>query len=135
MPRKAKPRAMAAPYKTGSPMQAPAAGNGQPYGTRGAQIDAQRAVPLPAAAVTGTQPPAPPPAAADPLAAMAALQPPTPLTAPTERPDEPFTTGLGNYPIGGPPPNAGPDPLLLAQALYKATPNADLADLIQHLSG
>lgn len=58
--------------------------SGQEYGTRGAQVDAQRAIPLPA----GAPPPAP-----TSLGSVTA-GPITPLDAPTARPNEPLTYGL-----------------------------------------
>lgn len=86
---------------------------GQPYGEAGAQIDAQRALPMSA----------PPP-------------PPIPLGAPTNRPNEPVQSGL---PIGpGPGPSAAaipsPDPVeMTLRGLYEMYPNRDLAELLEDI--
>lgn len=103
------------------------------YGSRVAQEDAQRAVPLgpppgPAGATppTPTGPPPPAPGAGgDPL-------------RPTDRPAEPITSGLESGPgpgpaaLGLPPPNAND---LWASALYSRFPSEELRDLIEELEG
>ena len=95
-----------------SPRLAPAAPNGQPYGEAGAQLARQKEIPL-------GRPPAP-----------------IPLSAPSQRPNEPVQSGL---PIGpGPGPEAAmlssPDPVeMTIRALYEAFPNRDLAALIEDM--
>lgn len=101
------------------PRQLPAtAATGQTYGERGAQIAAQRAVPM---GVPGT--PLPPGSHG-------------PLDRPTERPDEPLTAGIPSGP--GPGPEvlggmAGDDVGLQLRALYLAHPNEDIRSLIEDL--
>lgn len=120
MPRAKKPQALVAPHNTGSPMQAPAAPTGLPYGMHQDSIESQQQMPLPA--VPELDLPAGPPV--DPMQSALAMAPPTNmLTAPTDRPNEPITHGL---PVG---PGAGPEILPPAQpnvssalmALYDAT--------------
>lgn len=93
------------------------AASGQPYGQRKAQEDSQRAVPLPAA------------------------RPPTPLSAPSERPNEPITAGAPFGPgrnslsiqpnIGVPtPPGSRSDTLMILQEAYRLYPSDDLMDMI-----
>ena len=104
---------------------------GQTYGEAGAQRQAQKAVPM------GTPQP--------PQAALQRQQlPVTPLTAPTERPDEPITAG---NPLGaGPGMDMLPQPTLIATApgsrqdlinqvryIYSKTPNTALLQLILEL--
>lgn len=88
------------PRRAKRPMP-PTAPTGQPYGDRGEQIAAQQAVPM------GPPPDAAGPPAArqamDPMAAAQAMTMPTPISAPSERPNEPITAGL---PIG---PGLGPE--------------------------
>jgi hypothetical protein len=104
---------------------APTAVPGQTYGKAGAQIAAQRAVPM------GAQ------------AAPAAPKAPTstpgqygPLDRPTERPNEPVTAGapFGPGRMGEQTAYAGPvggDSVLdELRALYAKFPNNDLADMI-----
>lgn len=94
------------------PRQAVTAAAGQTYGERGVQEAAQQAIPLPAPVV--------------------------PLSAPTQRPNEPVTAGLpigpgpgpeALAPMGAPPADA---PVLeLLQALYAQYPNNELRGLIE----
>lgn len=83
---------------------------GQPYGEAGAQIASQQALPM--------------------------APPPIPLTAPTNRPNEPIQAGL---PIGpGPGPEAAaipsPDPVeMTLRGLYEMYPNRDLAELLEDI--
>lgn len=91
---------------------------GQGYGEQAAQIAQQQAVPGPPPGVQGGW--EPPPA-------------PTPLHAPTERPDEPVTAGLATGP--GPGPEAlgldGRVPLLaMLRAAYDAFPSPELLRLL-----
>lgn len=129
------------PYANRSDLrQAPTAATGQPYGQAGAQVAAQRAVPLPAA-------PPPPAAAPGPVGAAgqgAAAAPPGPppdLYRASERPGEHVMTGL---PVG---PGAGPEALPLQtsamgdptaiqiRAMLRANPtNQELANLVADLS-
>lgn len=121
------------PYANRSDLrQAPTAATGQEYGRAGAQIAAQRQIPLPAAPpVQGGAPPGG--GAAGPFATPSD----TPgLTDPTQRPDEPVTAGL---PFGaGPGPEAlGPPPMSNVEArlraLYAADPTPELRDLIRQI--
>lgn len=111
--------------------QPPQAPNAQAYGMRGDQMAAQRAMPLPQSAppplsrdIPTGPPPGPPPQmgqpappAAPPMAAEPQINPEdptllalaqqfdpgiTPLGAPTDRPNEPVTTGLSTGPGPGP---------------------------------
>ena len=91
---------------------------GQPYGQRGAQEAAQRAVPLPGPRDL-----------------------PTPLGAPSERPDEPLTAGApfgagrmspslqaqAAAPIA---PGSQPDVLRILEEAYRLYPSDDLMDMI-----
>lgn len=121
------------PYTNRSDLrQAPTAATGQPYGQAGAQLAAQRAVPLPAT---------PPPPSGGPVAgaAGAAAQPPD-LYRPTELPDQPVTHGLPGGPGGGPEvlpiqPTVGMDPIAIKiRAMLRADPNnQELANLVADL--
>ena len=109
--------------------QAPQAPNSQAYGQRGDQIQAQQAMPLPQ---TDSLPPAQAPAAPSPtdpdLMAMAQQFDPgiTPLSAPTQRPDEPVTAGLS---LG-----AGPGPDIFSSPA-RAQRSADMLDAIARSTG
>lgn len=102
--------------------------SGQTYGSRQEQVDAQRAIPLPA--------PAPPPAPT--AQGTVTAGPLTPLSAPTQRPDEPLTAGL---PMGaGPGPEAlGPlgspesDVVDILRGVYGAYPTEEIRGLIEQL--
>lgn len=108
---------------------------GQPYGQRQQLEQAQQAVPLPNAQNL----PAAPTQAAGPSALpqggpMPALPGAQPFTRPTERPNEPVTTGL---PVGA---GAGPEALSTSApdtigaqlvAMYRQNPNNDLLRLIE----
>ena len=88
-------------YANRTDLQAPAAATGQEYGRAGAQLAAQRAVPLPAA----PPPPAPTDAAAAAGTAGGGTALPTgaaPFGRPTDRPGEPLTTGISSGPGAGP---------------------------------
>lgn len=106
------------------PVQAAA---GQPYGERGAQEQAQRAIPLPAAPPVSAPPPSPAPGSFG------------PFTRPTEFPDEPLTAGLPVGPGPGPEAVTGPwgglseNDRVVAElrGLYAAFPSRDLAQLIE----
>lgn len=118
------------PYANRSDLrQAPRAATGQEYGKAGAQIAAQRAVPLPAAPpVQGTTP-----IPASGAAGFATPSDTPSLTDPTQRPDEPVEAGM---PFGpGPGPEAGPAPMsdveARLRALYAAHPTPELRDLIR----
>lgn len=126
-------------------VQAPKAPSGQGYGQAGAQLDAQKAIPLPNATnvtvnrgadgrISGVNVPQPTPQAP-------ATQPPgstTPLDAPTQRPGEPVTNGA---PSG---PGAGPSALGLQggqtqvldqlRLLFQQYPISEIADLIAEAS-
>lgn len=88
---------------------------GQTYGEAGAQRRAQKAVPMGA-------PQAP---QAAPQQQQRQPLPVTPLTAPTERPDEPITAG---NPLG-----AGPGTDALPQPMPMATPPGSRQDLINQV--
>jgi hypothetical protein len=99
--------------------------SGQEYGTRGAQEDAQRAIPLPA----GAPPPAP-----TSLGSVTA-GPITPLDAPTQRPNEPLTHGLPIGAGGGPEVLGGSvnsnDPVLYLEGLYQSTNDPSVYAMLQ----
>lgn len=108
-------------YGNRSDLQAAKAPTGLPYGEHKQLVDAQHAVPLP-----NTPPPAAPipPAGAGPAVALG------PFDRPTERPQEPVTTGLPTGPGPGPEvlgPQQAPD-LIGAQlhAIFQQFPNDDL---------
>lgn len=106
--------------------QAPAAANNQAYGLRGDQIQAQQAMPIPQ---SDPVPQAPQPSATDPdLVSMAQQFDPgiTPLSAPTQRPDEPVTTGLT---LGA---GAGPE---IFSSPARAQRSADMLDMLAQYSG
>lgn len=94
-----------------APRLAPTAQQSQPYGVAGDQLKSQQSLPM-----------APPPA--------------IPISAPTNRPNEPVQSGL---PIGpGPGPSAAALPSIdpvetTLRGLYAAYPNQDLADLLEEL--
>lgn len=109
------------------------AATGQTYGEAGAQRQAQKAVPMGA--------PQPPQAAQQ---QQRQPLPVTPLTAPTERPDEPITAG---NPLGaGPGMDVLPQPMPMGTApgsrqdlinqvryIYSKTPNTALLQLLLEL--
>ncbi len=109
----------------GKPTQPVTVASGQQYGSRQAQVDAQRAVPLPAAA--------PPPAPQ--AAGTVTAGPITPLDAPTALPNQPVTHGL---PVGA---GAGPEVLGLEgssvldalRGIYAAFPDEDVRAMIEQL--
>lgn len=119
------------PYQNRTDLQTqkPTAATGQAYGAAGAQLAAQKAVPIAGAA-----------AGVPPAVQQAAAQGPPPappdLYRPTENPNTPTTHGL---PLG---PGAGPealpiqnaattDPLAIQlRALYAKFPSQELADLL-----
>ncbi len=123
------------------PTQSPQAAQSQQYGAAGAQLAAQKAVPLPnvsqvqvqrgpdgriaGASVAAPQPQAP------------AGVPPgttTPLNAPTQLPNQPLTNGIPSGPGQGPSALGLPDPqqgvLDQLRTLYQAYPISQIADLI-----
>jgi len=119
-----------APYSNRSDLQQPRADfTGQVYGEGVRQRARQQAVPV-----------AGPPALA-PTAGPATYIPPgavTPLNAPTQRPDEPLTTGLRQGPGAGPEvlTLGGPDDAsTLLRRLYAAYPSEDLRALIEFNEG
>lgn len=105
--------------------QAVQAASGQPYGVRGQQEAAQKAVPLPLAAAAGPAP------AASPQPALPGQQA---FARPTERPLEPVTAGLPSGPGPGPEAlsNSAPDTIgAQIMALYQTAPNNDLLRLLE----
>jgi hypothetical protein len=105
----------------------------QPYGQATQQAAAQKAMPLPQAAGSGS----PSTSALAGMVGGGGPQPVVPLTDPSARPNEPVTAGLPNSPGAGPdalglPQQASPDDDILAtlQGLYQAFPNSDLGRLI-----
>lgn len=124
----------AAPVAQSAPKPQPArAPTGLPYGQHQALVQAQQAVPLP------QQPAVPPPAAGfdGALSAALAARPPdlVPLSAPSQRRNEPTTTGLSS--------GAGPGPEILAasrrmpkvssvyQSLYESTGDETFRDMAE----
>lgn len=118
--------------------QAPNAPTGQPYGDRQEQIQSQQAIPLPQggrpslpASGGGAPAPAPGGPPQDPMAAAVEyarnFDPGvTPLTAPSQRPGEPITTGLS---LG---PGAGPE--IFSQP-SRAMKSADVLDKLSNFNG
>lgn len=115
----------------------PQAENAQAYGEAGAQLEAQRAIPLPADPGVPTPSPVPQGRAAPPPivgpdgphpsvleAAMAGPTPDVTLRSATLRPDEPVTAGLDV----GPGPGRASNPLLKAPAPRRATTLALIAE-------
>lgn len=101
------------------------AGPSQGYGQRAALERAQQQMPV-AAPTPPPAPQAPPPVQRRPL---------TPLTAPTQRPDEPLTAGIASGPGPGPEVLGGPaDPIEAElRALYSRFPSEELRELIEDL--
>lgn len=92
----------------------------QAYGVAGQQQQAQRAVPMGAQPV----PVGPPPSVPQPVGPTGMPTPLVPLDAPTMRPNEPLTTGVGERPTD--------DPLIdELRATYLAFPSEDLRELIE----
>lgn len=121
--------------------QAPTAAPGQTYGVAAEQLRAQQQVPLPkqvppsAPAPAGSAPAGPPPpAGAAPSILPGGLGP---LTAPSDRPNEPLTAGLASGP--GPGPEAlgvqAMSPIDELRAMYMANPNDDMRRLIAYVDG
>jgi hypothetical protein len=150
MPRRSRPPAGTSVGATGNRSdrtQAPAAPTGMGYGAHKETIQAQQAIPLPAAPPPAGAPPAPGgpapgPGGNDRLAQALALAKAMPapnggLAGPTSRPNEPVTSGL---PSG---PGAGPEALAIAQPsvgkvferLAYATGDPDMAILAQIAHG
>lgn len=110
------------PNRTDLATQPVKAAPNQPYGQRGRQEAAQRAVPLPAPGALG------------------AVAPQVPFDAPTGRPAEPVTHGVPTGPGPGPaeagvpqgpiPATSVPEQL---RAIYSVYPTDDLLDLIMAL--
>lgn len=113
---------VAQPVKTGPSEQ---------YGQRAAQERAQQAIPLPQRQMASPS-----------MVQPAAMPAPIDLFAPTQRPNEPVTSGL---PVG---PGPGPDPMSMIQPapayepsptramlveLYEATRFPEILDLIERL--
>lgn len=125
--------------------QPPQAPNAQAYGQRGDQMAAQRAMPLPrsdSAADAAAAAPAGPPSSAPPpdvppapnpndpmLLQMARDFDPgiTPLDAPSDRPDEPITTGLTTGP--------GPGPEAIFTSPDRGKRAADVLRMLSYSSG
>lgn len=113
--------------------QKPTASPGQEYGKATEQIAAQQAVPL-----AGVAPAAAPQPAPGPLAAADQMQMPQfgAFDRPTERPDEPLTTGAPVGPGAGPEviPGLGPAPAGMAgllRTIAGAVGSSDLEELAQ----
>lgn len=107
----------------GSKSQPLRVASGQPYGSRKAQEAQQQAAPLPVAPQAGgsTAPggsaQAPPGPSANPADA---------LFAPTARPNEPVTAGLGPVPAR----ITNPNPDMALQLMYAMFPHPDIARLL-----
>jgi hypothetical protein len=118
-----------------------AAASGQTYGKRSKQMAAQRALPMarPATdAVPVASPQAATPAPQGPPAPAVMPGQVVPLTAPSQRPDEPVTAGL---PLGagagpealGPLAGASNDVAMELRAIYARFPNEDIRSLLELL--
>lgn len=115
-------------------MQPPQAANNQAYGMKNEQLQAQKQIPLPQADGPGGGAPGPSPAGAPPptqpvdvVAAARDFDPGiTPLSAPSQRPGEPVTTGLA---LG-----AGAGPEIFSQPT-QAMKTADMLDMLAQTSG
>lgn len=90
-------------------MQPPRAANNQAYGVKNEQLQAQQAIPLPQGQAPGAGSPPPSPGAGGPVQPVDVVQAATefdpgitPLSAPSQRPGEPVTTGLALGPGMGP---------------------------------
>lgn len=105
MPRKRKPPAPGDQGGYGAqPARAP---TGMGYGEHQASIEAQRSLPLarvvPPAGTNGpTAPPDPAQRLAAAVEAAKRMRPPSPLSGPTRRPNEPITAGMASGPGPGP---------------------------------
>lgn len=102
------------------------AARGQTYGKRKEQMDAQRAVPM-GQAQGDVQ-----------ARTVSRAGPVTPLSAPSNRPNEPITAGapfgpgVGPMSAGIPAPEQDDDNALLEmRAIYRMYPSQELADIIQ----
>ncbi len=134
MPRAKKPTAPAGKanrHDTVMPSQTPAAPTGMAYGAHADTIQAQQAMPLPQAPPPGAAAPAPGGAPgggqalgfAGAVQAAADFQPPGPeamLSAPTNRPGEPLTTGMPFGPGQGPEVLQPPDPRQTTAAILNS---------------
>jgi hypothetical protein len=122
------------PNRSDLRVQKPTAVPNQGYGQAGAQLAAQKVVPM--AGAPAPPVPAAPSAATVPGAGGFATPSDTPsLTDPTQRPDEPLEAGM---PFGpGPGPQAGPAPMsdveARLRALYASHPTSELRDLIRQI--
>lgn len=112
------------------------AATGQEYGQAGAQLAAQKAIPLPGPANAGGAP-MPPPAA--PMGQPAQPGQFGPITGPTGRPNEPVTAGSPSGPGPGPEilPGGGPSDDLVTQlrALYQVFPLEEFRTMLARATG
>lgn len=132
-------------YSNRSDLQAVKTGPSRQYGERAAAEAAQRALPM------AGRPTVPPPIAVGaspatsnsgaPALGSSGPQPGqlTPLSAPTQRPNEPLTAGLAFGPGAGPEANpfgavgSSDDAVLALRAAYNAYPSEELRAILQRL--
>lgn len=106
MPRRRKPAP--APGNTGGYGAQPAAApTGMPYGDRQASIESQQALPLarvvpPGGTDGSSAPPDPAQRLQQAVEAARRMRPPSPLSGPSRRPNEPITAGMASGPGPGP---------------------------------
>lgn len=135
-------RAKAQRHDLVMPQQAPAAPTNMQYGAHAESIASQKAMPLPATSAPGggtPSPTAPGGGGGDPVAAALAMQPPgPPLSAASNRPGEPlshgapFGAGAGPEVLGLPTP--GDDVQMKMEALYRAYPIREIAELLAEMT-
>lgn len=120
MPRKARPGGNRTDLYAAQPAKVP---TGLPYGEASQLQRSQQAAPLPA----GLDQQA--------LEAAQATTPPPPITAPSDRPEEPLTAGLTSGPGAGPEilgTQPGMSPLDQLRGLYGAHPAPEIAAIIAY---
>lgn len=115
------------------------AATGQQYGKAGAQIAAQRAMPIAAPPPPATGAPVGPPAGGPPAPPVPPPGAVMPLDAPTQRPNEPITAGMAVGP--GPGVEANPfsavgspdDAVLALRAAYSVYPSEELRMVLERI--
>lgn len=126
-------------YGNRTDMQSVKVATGQPYGAAKQQADSQKVVPIAGRTSPG---PSGPPAVAPPATGGLPGPPPgqlTPLDAPSQRPGEPVTAGLGVGAGAGPEANpfnnvgSEDDAVLAIRAAYAAYPSEALRSILERL--